>query len=104
MYKKLILGVAIAAILGCTAAMAEETATKALMEAAKAATDTAVPADLADKIKTLVGAAADSVKATPVNGVFEVKFGGDIFYISGDGRYIFAGDLIDAQTKTSLTE
>jgi thiol:disulfide interchange protein DsbC len=92
MYKKLILGVAVAVALASGLAMAE------------VAKDAAVPADLGEKLKPSFGSAPDSLKATPVAGVFEATFGGEIIYVSADGRYVFSGDLIDAQTKTSLTE
>lgn len=63
-----------------------------------------VPAGLSDKMKPLFGAAPDSITSTPVAGVFEAKFGSELIYISSDARYVFAGDLIDAQSKTNLTE
>jgi thiol:disulfide interchange protein DsbC len=63
-----------------------------------------VPAGLADKMKPAFGSAPDSLKPTPVPGVFEAMFGGEVIYVSADGRYVFTGNLIDAQTKTSLTE
>lgn len=86
MYKKTVFGAILAVTIATTGVMAE------------------VPADLGEKMKPMFGSAPDSLKETPVAGVFEAKFGGEIIYVSGDGRYVFAGDLIDAQTKTSLTE
>lgn len=88
MYKKMMLGTIMAAVLATTAAMAD-----------------AVPADLGEKLKPMFGGKApDSLKATPIANMFEAKFGGEIIYVSGDARYVFAGELIDAQTKSSLTE
>lgn len=86
MFKKMILGAAIGLTLASSWAIAE------------------VPADLGEKMKPLFGGAPDSLKETPVAGVFEAKFGGEIVYVSADARYVFAGELIDAQTKTNLTE
>lgn len=86
MFKKMILGAAIGLALASSWAVAE------------------VPADLGEKMKPLFGGAPDSLKETPVAGVFEAKFGGEIVYVSADARYVFAGELIDAQTKTNLTE
>lgn len=88
MYKKLILGTAVSIALTSSWAVAE----------------TAVPADLSEKMKPVFGSAPDSLKATPVDGIFEAKFGNEVIYISGDAHYVFAGDLIDAQTKSNLTE
>ncbi len=87
MYKKIMLGAVIGLALTSGWAMADD-----------------VPADLSDKMKPLFGGAPDSLKTTPVPGVFEAKFGGEVIYISADARYVFAGDLIDAQSKTNLTE
>jgi thiol:disulfide interchange protein DsbC len=113
MYKKLILGVAVSIALASAWAVAEDkkveetkpaaTATVAA-PAASTPTDSAVPADLAEKMKPAFGGAPDSLKSTPVAGVFEAKFGGEIIYVSGDAHYVFAGDLIDAQNKNNLTE
>lgn len=44
------------------------------------------------------------VKETPVPGLYEITLDGQVFYISGDGRYAFQGNLIDLQTKQNLTE
>ncbi|QQZ30240.1 DsbC family protein [Thiothrix subterranea] len=88
MYKKMILGALISVALATTGAMADD-----------------VPADLGDKMKPMFGGSApDSLKSTPVAGMFEAKFGGEIIYVTGDARYVFVGDLIDAQNKSSLTE
>ncbi len=87
MYKKLILGVAVAMAVMAGVAVAED-----------------VPADLGEKMKPMFGGTPDSLKATPVPGVFEAKFGGEIIYVSADANYVFAGDLIDAKNKSNLTE
>lgn len=87
MYKKLILGVAVSLALVSGVATAEE-----------------VPADLGSKLKPLFGGEPDALKSTPISGVFEAKFGGEIIYVSGDGRYVLAGDLIDAESRQNLTE
>lgn len=50
------------------------------------------------------GATPDAVTATPVEGVYEVRYGAQIFYMSGDGQYVFQGNLVDTETRTSLTE
>ncbi len=44
------------------------------------------------------------VKDTPVPGLYEITLDGQVFYISGDGRYAFQGNLIDLKTKQNLTE
>ena len=37
-------------------------------------------------------------------GVYEVPMGADTAYVSADGRYIFAGDLFEIDSRTNLTE
>ena len=46
----------------------------------------------------------DSVKPTPVNGVYEVVYGAQVMYLSEDGRYMFRGNLIDLDQREDLTE
>jgi thiol:disulfide interchange protein DsbC len=46
----------------------------------------------------------EDVRPSPVAGVYEVPMGADTAYISSDGRYIFAGDLFEIDTRINLTE
>ncbi len=39
----------------------------------------------------------------PIKGLYEVVDGGDIFYLSKDGRYLVVGNIYDLKTRTSLT-
>lgn len=41
---------------------------------------------------------------TPADGVYQTKFGSKIAYLTGNGRYIIMGDMIDLQTQVNLTE
>lgn len=50
------------------------------------------------------GAKVDSVKPSPVKGVFEVMVGSSIFYVSDDGKYLFQGRMVDIAAKKDLTE
>lgn len=54
--------------------------------------------------KHVPGAAVSRIKETPINGVFEVIVGSDIYYMDESARYIIDGDLIDLATKTNFTE
>jgi thiol:disulfide interchange protein DsbC len=55
--------------------------------------------------KRLPGATVDHVAASPVKGVYEVGVdGGDVVYVSADGRYLFNGALIDLVNQENLTE
>ncbi len=50
------------------------------------------------------GVKKEDIRPTPVAGVFEVRRGADIVYMSGDGQYVFTGDLYNVSTKNNLTE
>lgn len=47
---------------------------------------------------------AEDVQPSPLPGWFAIRKGTVIAYISGDGRYLFQGDLIDIDREISLTE
>jgi thiol:disulfide interchange protein DsbC len=58
-----------------------------------------------DKLEALLpGMQPDSIKPTPVKGLFEVAYGAQILYLSDDGRYLFRGSLIDLDQRVDLTE
>ncbi|MCK9531370.1 MAG: DsbC family protein [Gammaproteobacteria bacterium] len=46
----------------------------------------------------------DTVQKTPVNGLYEVSYGTQLFYVSADGRFLLQGDLVDLKSRTNLTE
>lgn len=46
----------------------------------------------------------DTIVAAPVPGLYEVSYGTEIFYVTGDGRFLLQGDLIDLQSINNLTE
>ena len=56
----------------------------------------------------LGGVKVDGVQATPIAGVFEVRFqsreGPQIIYSDAQGAYFFTGQLIDARSDRNLTE
>lgn len=45
-----------------------------------------------------------SVQPTPVAGLFQVEIGPQIMFVTGDGRYLFDGALVDLETRKDLTE
>lgn len=46
-----------------------------------------------------------AVNPTPVKGLFEVQMApGQIFYMTGDGKYVFVGSLVNAETRENLTQ
>lgn len=45
----------------------------------------------------------DTVRATPVEGVYEVVSGNDVMYMTPDARYLFRGALVDLVQRRNLT-
>jgi len=45
-----------------------------------------------------------SVKATPINGLYEVLSGGQVMYMTKDAQYALDGNLYDMKTRVNLTE
>ncbi|MBN8281118.1 MAG: DsbC family protein, partial [Gammaproteobacteria bacterium] len=44
------------------------------------------------------------IAASPVPGLFEVRIGSKIAYVTGDGKYLVQGEIIDLATDQNLTE
>jgi thiol:disulfide interchange protein DsbC len=44
-----------------------------------------------------------SVRPTPIDGLFQVDVGPQVMYVSGDGRYLIDGALIDLETRENLS-
>lgn len=64
-----------------------------------------VPPALAARLAALApGMEPDHVVETRMAGMYEVQFGSVIVYLSGDGRYMLRGDLIDLASRRNLTE
>ena len=52
----------------------------------------------------LPGKRLDSLRPTPIPGVYEVRVGATVAYVSADGRYLIQGDLYDIQDDVNLTD
>lgn len=46
----------------------------------------------------------DSIKASEIDGLYEVFVGSSIFYTSSDGKYLIQGNIIDVLQRKDLTE
>ena len=46
----------------------------------------------------------DAVRPSVVAGLYEVAHGGEVLYVTGDGRYAFTGDLYETDKGKNLTE
>ncbi len=50
------------------------------------------------------GAVIESVAASSWPGLYEIVVGGQLLYVSDDGRYLFQGTVFDIENKVDLTE
>lgn len=76
-----------------------------LSGAAFAADDDAELQLVRDKVASMFdGIGAEDVFASDVDGWYTVRKGAIIAYISGDGRYLLQGDMIDLEESKNLSE
>lgn len=70
------------------------------------AADNAPKPEVAKLLQARLGPAVpvSELKVTPAEGVYQAQFGSKIAYLTGNGRYIIMGDMIDLQTSQNLTE
>ncbi|MCH9672274.1 MAG: DsbC family protein [Gammaproteobacteria bacterium] len=74
----------------------------ALAQALPAAPE--VPPEVLKRVAELEpGLGAASVRATPIAGLYEITLGPRVVYLTGDGRYLVQGELMDIKTKQNLT-
>ena len=45
----------------------------------------------------------DSIEPSPVRGFHQVVAGGQVVYVSDDGKYLFQGELMDVATRKNLS-
>ena len=73
----------------------------------------AVPAALADaapkgdvraEIAKRLEVKPEAVVPSPIPGLYQIRSGTDVGYVSVDGRFYVDGDIFDMQTKDNLTE
>ena len=64
-----------------------------------------VPDGLAKSLqKSMPGLTIDSLRATPVPGIYELVSGGEVAYVSGDGMHMIQGTLYNIPKRKNLTE
>ncbi|MCK9394750.1 MAG: DsbC family protein [Methylobacter sp.] len=54
--------------------------------------------------KSMPSVKVGTVKPSEINDLYEVTIGGNIVYVSGDGKYLLQGHLVDVAARTDLTE
>ncbi len=50
------------------------------------------------------GIPIDSLEKSPAKGIYELVSNGQIAYVTADGQYLIAGDLIDIENRRNLTQ
>ena len=81
-------------------ALAAVAFTATLAQAADAPADVAARKALAELVPQ---AKVDTVEASPLPGYRQVIVGGQMVYVSDDGRYLLQGSLFDVKSKRDLT-
>ena len=95
-------GVAVCLALGAGRAAAEQGAAAAPKSAAASAG--APAADPRVEIAKRLEVALDAVRPSALPGIYEVAHGGEVLYVSSDGRFALSGDLYDTDSGRNLTE
>lgn len=63
------------------------------------------PAQITSKLALLIpGQTPDAIEKTPLNGLYQIRYGTQVFYMSQDGRYVLQGNLLDMDAKRNLTD
>ncbi len=89
--------------LACTA---EAEPAKDAPATTQAVTTTAAPIDakmIHERIEKELGQKVTSVSQSVIPGVYEVVVPPKVFYLTADGRYLIAGDLIDLESRVNLS-
>jgi len=47
---------------------------------------------------------SDAISPSEIDGIYVVRYGLEVLYITADGRYLVRGDIIDLQQRRNLTE
>ena len=73
----------------------------ALLCAAPAADEAAIRAHLAKKFPEVDLA---SLAPSPIDGLYEIRMGGQVAYVTADGKHLVQGDIFDVDSQRNLTE
>jgi thiol:disulfide interchange protein DsbC len=75
-----------------------------LLAVGLAQADPAIDAIRNQLAKVYPDARAGEITPSPVPGLFEMRLGPQVVYVSGDGRYLIRGDIFDTRENRNLTE
>lgn len=88
-------------LLFCLLALVATTVLGAESANSDAAAQAAIKAVIAKKFPDVD---VQSVRPSPMKGIYEVTLGSDTAYVSADGRFLIAGDMYEIDSRTNLTE
>lgn len=88
-------------LLFCLLALVATTALGAESASPDAAAQAAIKATIASKFPDIQ---VDSVRQSPMKGVYEVVMGAETAYVSADGKFLIAGDMYEIESRTNVTE
>ena len=54
--------------------------------------------------QTMASLPIDTIAPTPVKGIYQITSQGQVAYVTADGNYLFAGNLLDLKNQVNLTE
>jgi len=74
------------------------------LAASAATTQPAPKADVRAEIARRLEVKIEDVKPSPVEGLYEIRSGAEVGYVSTDGRFYVDGDIFDMTSKANLTE
>jgi thiol:disulfide interchange protein DsbC len=57
-----------------------------------------------DVVAKMPGVAAENVTPSAAPGIYQIQKGSDYGYVTGDGRYLIYGDMVDLKTGEEITE
>ena len=107
MIKKLLIVSTLSALFVAGLAIADNEAKTTTVTEPKAETSTETETTV-DKLKKQLTKtfrrAPDSLTESPISGVYQVLYGTEVVYVSADGKYFIAGDMIDMATRKNLSE
>lgn len=108
MNRTLVLATAVAFSLAVAAACAQPAPTA--KTAARAPAPASAPATGPDAairnaiVKVVPNTVIESIKPSPIPGYKEVSIGGQVVYVSTDGKYLIQGSLMELATRENLTD
>jgi thiol:disulfide interchange protein DsbC len=75
-----------------------------LLLSASAASQAPAKGDVRAEIARRLEISVEDVRPSPVEGLYEVRSGAEVGYVSTDGRFYVDGDVFEMQSKKNLTE